>query len=74
MGLNRRDDLFMMQVRLFRMAQIRWNKSVDECEKVFLEYSINDYIKMCYEVFHVQSDDANIEEIESYLYRKGFRV
>ncbi len=74
MGLNRRDDLFMMQIRLFRMAQIKWNKSVGECEKIFSEYAINDYIKMCYEEFHVQSDEANMDEIDSYLQRKGFRI
>jgi hypothetical protein len=56
------------------MAQIRWNKSVGECEKIFLEYAINDYVKMCYEEFHVQSDEANMDEIDSYLQRKGFRI
>ncbi len=74
MGLNRRDDLFMMQVRLFRMAQIRWDKSANECEKIFLEYAVNEYIKMCYEEFHVQSDEANMDEIDLYLHRKGFGI
>lgn len=26
MGLNHKDDLFMLQIRLFRLAQIRWGK------------------------------------------------
>lgn len=38
MGFNRRDDLFMLQVRLFRLAQIRWDKKADECEEIFEKY------------------------------------
>ena len=32
MALNYSDDLFMLQVRLFRLAQSRWDKTTDECE------------------------------------------
>ena len=74
MGLNYQDDLFMLQVRLFRLAQIRWDKSAAESEKIFVRYGINEYIKDCYEFFHVQGDEANIAETESYLQGKGFTI
>ncbi|WP_034445777.1 DUF3791 domain-containing protein [Butyrivibrio sp. AE2032] len=74
MGLNYQDDLFMLQVRLFRLAQIRWDKTVAECENIFNTYGINEYIKECYEFFHVQGDEANIADIESYLRGKGFTI
>ncbi|WP_026499164.1 DUF3791 domain-containing protein [Butyrivibrio sp. WCD2001] len=74
MGLNQSDDLFMLQVRLFRLAQARWDKTVDECEQIFNEYQINEYIKTCYEFFHVQGDEADIIEIEEYLKTKGFSI
>ena len=74
MGLNHKDDLFMLQIRLFRLAQIRWDKTVEECEKIFLEKDINDYIQTCYEEFHTQGDDANLDDIEIYLKRKGLMI
>ncbi len=74
MALNRRDDIFMLQVRLFLLAQARWKKEIVECEKIFEQYDINDYIKTSYEEFHVQGDEANILDIEEYLRRKGVTI
>ncbi len=74
MSLNRVDDIFMLQVRLFMLAQKRWNKDVVECERIFEEYEINDYIKTSYEDFHVQGDEASILDIEEYLRRKGANI
>lgn len=48
MALNYSDDLFMLQVRLFRLAQSRWNKTTDECENIFNKYDLNSYIETCY--------------------------
>ena len=55
---ERKDDLFLIQVRLFRMAQQKWNLSASECDDMFREYAINDYIAICYEEFHTQGDEA----------------
>ncbi|MBO4458948.1 MAG: DUF3791 domain-containing protein [Butyrivibrio sp.] len=74
MALNRKDDLFMLQVRLFRLAQIRWDKNVAECEQIFDKYELNDYIETCYEEYHVQGDEANLDDIEGYLRRKGVAI
>ena len=74
MGLNYTDDLFMLQIRLFRLAQVRWDKDVSECEKIFSKYDINEYIKTCYEEFHVQGDEANIIDIEQYIKARGYSV
>jgi hypothetical protein len=74
MGLKRVDDLFMLQVRLFRMAQVKWDLTAKDCTKLFRDYEINDYIKTCYEEFHVQGDEANLEDIERYLKHKGYRA
>ena len=71
MALNYKDDLFMLQVRLFRLAQIRWNKSSQECETIFTNYDVNKYIETCYEEYHVQGDNTNLTDIENYLSKKG---
>ncbi|MBQ3773216.1 MAG: DUF3791 domain-containing protein, partial [Pseudobutyrivibrio sp.] len=67
MGLNKRDDIFMLQVRLFRLAQLKWNKSAEECEQIFKKNGLNEYIETCYEEYHVQGDEANLADLEHYL-------
>ncbi|MBP5195233.1 MAG: DUF3791 domain-containing protein, partial [Lachnospiraceae bacterium] len=50
---DRREDIFMLQVRLYRMLQIRLGLSPDECNKVFDKYGLFDYISECYEEYHM---------------------
>ena len=74
MGLNKRDDIFMLQVRLFRLAQLKWNKSAEECEQIFKKYGLNECIETCYEEYHVQGDEANLADLEHYLKVKGLSI
>ena len=74
MGLNKKDDIFMLQVRLFRLAQLKWDKSVEECEQIFKKYDLNEYIETCYEEYHVQGDEANLADLEHYLKVKGLLI
>lgn len=74
MAFNHEDNLFFMQVRLFRLAQIRWKKEVADCEDIFDKYEVNDYIETCYEEYHAQGDEANLDDIEKYLYNKGVNI
>lgn len=74
MGLNKRDDIFMLQVRLFRLAQLKWNKSAEECEQIFKKYGLNEYIETCYEEYHVQGDEANLADLEHHLKVKGLSI
>ena len=68
---KRKDDLFMLQVRLFRLAQQEWNLSASECDEIFQKYDINDYISTCYEEFHVQGDDVNLADIKNYVDKRS---
>ncbi|MBQ8138278.1 MAG: DUF3791 domain-containing protein [Lachnospiraceae bacterium] len=64
---NKKNDIFMLQVRLFRLAQLKWGVSAEECDIIFEKYDVNSYIETCYEEYHVQGDDANLLDIESYI-------
>ena len=66
-----RNEVLHMQVRLFRLACKKWNIGRIRCAELFDEYKISNYIKEAYEFFQVQGDEANLEEIEEYLRRKG---
>ena len=57
-GQTLADDLFLIQIRLFRLAQSKWDLDEKSCSDIFNKYKIYDYIETCYEFFHVQGDEA----------------
>lgn len=65
------DEILFMQTRLLRLAHEKWQKTNAECARIFEKYNVYEYIRKLYDLFHVQGDDANFEEIESYLKSKG---
>ena len=67
----KQDEILHMQVRLFRMACRVWKKTEIECAELFDRYKIDAYIREAYEFFHIQGDEANLEEIETYLGKRG---
>ena len=69
---DRREDTFMLQVRLYRMLQNRLGLSSAECNDVFDKYGVFDYIAQCYEEYHMQGDEANDADLLEYLRRQGY--
>lgn len=69
---NQQDDIFLLQVRLFRLIQIKLNLDLKKCSEIFNNYKIYEYIETCYEFFHIQGDEANLNDILLYLKNKGF--
>jgi len=72
--MTQKDDIFLIQIRLFRLAQQRWKKTAEECEAIFTKNDINKYIATCYEEYHVQGDEANLNDIEAYLQNRGVDI
>lgn len=70
-GEKKEDDLFLIQIRLFRLFQQKQNIDEKKCSEIFNKYKIYDYIETCYEFFHIQGDDANLCDIENYLKNSG---
>lgn len=68
------NEITFMQVRLVRMAVFKWQKTTCECAAVFEKYRIYEYIEELYDLFHIQGDETNFSEIESYLETQGFRI
>ncbi len=66
-----KEDLYQIQIRLFRLAQIRWNLTTCDCRNLFKKYSVYDYIETCYEVYHIQGDEENLKDMEKYLKNQG---
>ena len=69
--MNDREQLLYMQARLSRIASEKWRKPLAYVIEVFSQYKVLEYIEDCFELFHVQGDEANFDDIACYLRRKG---
>ncbi len=70
---DKKEDIFMLQVRLYRMFQNRKKLTSEECNKIFDKYKLFEYIEQCYEEYHVQGDEANYSDMLEYLRGRGYR-
>ena len=64
-------DILQLTIRLFVEAKKRWGLTMAECADLFDRYDLDSFIEDCYEAFHVQGDETNLDEIEEYLAAKG---
>ena len=72
--MDKNRDLLFLQTRLLRLASLRWGISLRECADIFQKYSVFDYIKDLYGIFHVQGDEADLLDVTEYIKIKGANV
>lgn len=72
--MDKRTEITWMKVRLFRLAQQRWNLGFKECGAVFEKHHIYDIVDEMYDEFHVQGDEANLDEIEDMIGVEEMRI
>lgn len=69
--MNEKLQIIYMQVRILRLASEEWNQPIETVAKLFAKQNVFSYIEHCFELFHLQGDDAILEEITAYLGKKG---
>ena len=69
--MTRREEILYMQTRLLRLAARHWSHSDDEIQSIFVKYGVYEYIEDGYELFHLEGDEAVLQEIAEMLKRKG---
>lgn len=67
-------DIADMQCWVFRMAQVRWKMSPEECAKIFQEYDILGFIADCYDILHLNSYECALNDVERLLKNRGVTV
>lgn len=72
--LHEEQQILYMQVRLARMASERWCKPLCDITEIFASYGVLGYIHETFGILHVQGDEANINDIEQYLKKKGAEI
>lgn len=69
--MGERQQIIYMQARMVRRAAEKWKISIEDTTKIFVKYRVLQYIEECFGIFHVQGDEAVLEDIEEYLKNRG---
>lgn len=72
--ISKESEILHMQIRLYRMACKCWNIDNQVCADLFDRYDLDEYIEESYGIFHVQGDEANLEDLTEYARKKGALV
>lgn len=69
--MNERQQIIYMQTRIIRLASEEWDKPIERIAELFAKYGVLHYIEECFGIFHVEGDEAVLEDIVAYLKNKG---
>ena len=69
--MNERQQIIYMQTRIMRLASEEWNKPIEVIAELFAQYGVLHYIEECFGIFHVEGDEAVLEDVATYLKSKG---
>ncbi|MCM1160543.1 MAG: DUF3791 domain-containing protein [Roseburia sp.] len=69
--MNERQQIIYMQTRIIRLASEKWNRPIEEIVVLFAKNNVLQYIEEYFGIFHVEGDEAVLEDVITYLKNKG---
>ena len=73
-AMSEKSEITFMQTRLIRLASEEWHLPIDKIVEIFKKADVFSYIETGYGIFHCEGDEAVLEDIDSFLARKGIDV
>ena len=70
--MSEKQQILYMQTRMIRNASEKWNRPIEIISELFEKYDVLQYIEDCFELFHVEGDEAVLEDVAEYLENKGW--
>ena len=67
-------QILYMQTRLVRLASEKWQIPIEKINTFFQNNGIYHYIADFWGLFHIESDEAVLEDIENHLSSKGVKI
>jgi hypothetical protein len=71
--VEERQQIIYMQARLMRLASEEWHRSIERITELFVKYNVLQYIEEGFGIFHVEGDEAVLEDIVIYLQNRGVK-
>lgn len=69
--VGEQQQIIYMQIRIVRLASERWNMAIEDIVEMFSRYQVFSYIEECFGIFHVEGDEAILEDVIGYMRNKG---
>ena len=69
--MSERQQITYMQTRIARMAHERWGLTLREVAQLFGRWDAFGYIARNFGIFHLEGDDAVLDDVAAYLRTKG---
>ena len=60
-----------MQARIVRLACLRWNISMRQVVDLFSRHGVLEYVRDCFDYFHMEGDEAVLDDVTEYLAARG---
>ena len=65
------NEVLYMEIRLVGAFSEKYKLTRSAVNRIFSKYNIWQYIESCYEVFHLNGDEYNLDDISDSLKGKG---
>lgn len=72
--MNEDQQVTYMQARIVRLASKEWDMSIKEVVLLFTEFKVLQFIRECFDIFHIEGDGAVLEDVIFYLSNKGVKI
>ena len=70
-ALYEESQMINMLVRVSRLAARRWGMSLAQVMRVFVPADALGYVQRNFALFHMEGDDAVLDDVEEYLAARG---
>ena len=67
-------DINNMKVWVFRLAQTKWNKTSEECARIFKNNNLYSAIAEGYDYLHLMGYKSVVTELEEILAARGVNI
>lgn len=72
--MSEKQQIIYMQTRIMRLASEEWNKPIETIAELFANHGVLSYIEHCFDIFHLEGDEAILEDVTSYLNKRGMKI
>lgn len=69
--MGEQQQIIYMQTRVIRLASERWSMPMKDVVETFSHYEVLQYMENCFGIFHVEGDEAILEDVTEYMKNKG---
>ena len=63
-----------MEARIVRLACARWNLPMRQVVRLFSRHGVLEYVGNCFDYFHMEGDEAVLDDVTEYLAARGVDV